>query len=233
MRWKRASRDAPQLLAAGRSAAKASTAVERAPPRMISRVTGWIDSGDDAEQIADHEIAFRHPRPFVEQPRGLVERLDVDLDDLAPSAVQRCERRRIGRRRPRSPKNTRWPASGTPSRSCRQCRRARRAAARAKTDRRRRRPPSTRERRQRVVDGEREHRDAVERAAGRHDAGGRDQAEARLEADDVVELAGTRPEPAVSVPSASGTRPAATATAEPELEPPGMSSASNGLRGMP
>ena len=34
--------------------------------------------------------------------------------------------------------------------------------------------------------------------------------------------AGTRPEPAVSVPSANVTRPRATATAEPELEPPGM-----------
>src|SRR5262249_58282241 len=39
--------------------------------------------------------------------------------------------------------------------------------------------------------------------------------------------AGTRPEPAVSVPSASGTRPAATATAEPELEPPGLRFGSN------
>ncbi len=32
--------------------------------------------------------------------------------------------------------------------------------------------------------------------------------------------AGTRPEPAVSVPKAKPTRPAATATAEPELDPP-------------
>ncbi|GCC48191.1 hypothetical protein chiPu_0032502, partial [Chiloscyllium punctatum] len=40
---------------------------------------------------------------------------------------------------------------------------------------------------QRVVDGEREHRDAVERAAGRHQPGIRDQPEARLEPDDVVE----------------------------------------------
>ena len=32
--------------------------------------------------------------------------------------------------------------------------------------------------------------------------------------------AGTRPDPAVSVPSAKGTSPAATATEEPELEPP-------------
>ena len=34
--------------------------------------------------------------------------------------------------------------------------------------------------------------------------------------------AGTRPEPAVSVPSAKSTKRAATATAEPELDPPGM-----------
>jgi hypothetical protein len=32
--------------------------------------------------------------------------------------------------------------------------------------------------------------------------------------------AGTRPEPAVSVPSANGTTPRATSAAEPELEPP-------------
>src|SRR3982751_2580900 len=43
--------------------------------------------------------------------------------------------------------------------------------------------------------------------------------------------AGTRPDPAVSVPSASGTSPAATATAEPELDPPGMRSPRNALRG--
>ncbi len=39
----------------------------------------------------------------------------------------------------------------------------------------------------------------------------------------LLRLAGTRPEPAVSVPSASGTMPAETATADPELEPPGIS----------
>ena len=35
-----------------------------------------------------------------------------------------------------------------------------------------------------------------------------------------LNAAGTRPEPAVSVPSASGTRPAPTATADPALDPP-------------
>ncbi len=42
--------------------------------------------------------------------------------------------------------------------------------------------------------------------------------------------AGTRPEPAVSVPSANATSPLATATADPELEPPAMYSGTTGLR---
>ena len=36
----------------------------------------------------------------------------------------------------------------------------------------------------------------------------------------LLNAAGIRPEPAVSVPRAKLTKPAATATAEPELEPP-------------
>ena len=49
----------------------------------------------------------------------------------------------------------------------------------------------------------------------------------------LLKPAGTRPEPAVSVPSASGAKPAATASAEPVLDPPGMSLSSNRLRQMP
>ena len=45
--------------------------------------------------------------------------------------------------------------------------------------------------------------------------------------------AGTRPEPAVSVPSENGTSPSATATADPELEPPGTSRASRAFGGVP
>ncbi len=45
--------------------------------------------------------------------------------------------------------------------------------------------------------------------------------------------AGMRPEPAVSVPSASGTSPRATATAEPELEPPLTRVGSQVLTGAP
>ena len=43
--------------------------------------------------------------------------------------------------------------------------------------------------------------------------------------------AGTRPEPAVSVPSAKAAMPRATATAEPDEEPPGTISGSSALRG--
>ena len=46
-------------------------------------------------------------------------------------------------------------------------------------------------------------------------------------------IAGTRPEPAVSVPSASVTIPAETAAPEPELDPPGTRVASSGARGTP
>ncbi|MGY4457108.1 hypothetical protein ACVWYI_001068 [Bradyrhizobium sp. LB13.1] len=49
----------------------------------------------------------------------------------------------------------------------------------------------------------------------------------------LLSIAGTRPEPAVSVPSDSGTSPAPTAVAEPELDPPGMRSSRIELRGMP
>ena len=45
--------------------------------------------------------------------------------------------------------------------------------------------------------------------------------------------AGTRPDPAVSVPSAKDTIPAATATAEPDDDPPGTRVGSNTLRGVP
>ena len=45
--------------------------------------------------------------------------------------------------------------------------------------------------------------------------------------------AGTRPDPAVSVPSAKSTIPAATATPEPDDDPPGTCAALNTLRGVP
>ena len=32
------------------------------------------------QQIADHEIALGDPRPLIEQPRGLIERLEIEFD---------------------------------------------------------------------------------------------------------------------------------------------------------
>src|SRR5438309_3882305 len=49
----------------------------------------------------------------------------------------------------------------------------------------------------------------------------------------LLKPAGTRPEPAVSVPREKLTRPVETATAEPELEPPGTKDGSNGFLGTP
>ena len=49
----------------------------------------------------------------------------------------------------------------------------------------------------------------------------------------LLKPAGTRPEPAVSVPSAKGTSPRETTTAEPELEPPLMRSSAKVLLGRP
>src|SRR4051812_49764266 len=48
-----------------------------------------------------------------------------------------------------------------------------------------------------------------------------------------LKAAGTRPEPAVSVPRAKSTMPRATATAEPELEPPLTLAGSYALRTAP
>lgn len=48
-----------------------------------------------------------------------------------------------------------------------------------------------------------------------------------------LKAAGTRPEPAVSVPSARSARPSATATAEPELDPPEIRAGSVAARTAP
>ena len=140
------------------------------------------------QQVADHQIALGDPRSFVEQPRGLVERFEIELDQRGAERGPALERLAIGLLR----------------RACRRRRSAGRCAARRAGAGRetRRAAPSGRSRENGsaasgpamaasavigVVDGEREHRDAIQRAAGRHHAGGRDQPEARLQPDDVVE----------------------------------------------
>jgi hypothetical protein len=64
-----------------------------------------------------------------------------------------------------------------------------------------------------------EDRHAIEAAAGRHHAARRHRAEEGFRPTIPFSAAGTRPDPAVSVPSASATMPRATATAEPGGRP--------------
>ena len=111
--------------------------------------------------------------------------------------------------------------------------RERHAAAGAPPGRAGARPPRPTSKPQCVGHRQAEDRHAVERTAGRHHALGAEQARRRLEPDDVTASAGTRPDPAVSVPRAKLTSPAATATAEPELEPPETYFGSKTLRQAP
>ena len=139
------------------------------------------------DQRARGDVALRHPGPVVKEARGFVERLDVDLHDRGAEAGQARERGLVG--------------GGRDLVAEEQALARHRHAdphARGHRSRRAERPWARigiggigaghgRERGEGIVDGEREHRDAIERAAGRHDARGGDQAEARLEADDVAQ----------------------------------------------
>ena len=66
-----------------------------------------------------------------------------------------------------------------------------------------------------VVERERKDRHAVQAAAGRHHTRGAHPASVGLSPTRLLKPAGTRPEPAVSVPSEKATSPRATTTAEP------------------
>ncbi len=78
-----------------------------------------------------------------------------------------------------------------------------------------------------------ERGDAVDARARRHHARHGSASRRPLQPDHAAHGCGHAPEPAVSVPRAMGTWPSATATADPDDEPPGTSAASNGLRGTP
>jgi hypothetical protein len=139
------------------------------------------------DQRARGEVALGHPRALVEEARSRVERLDVDLHDGRAEAPEPRERRLVGRGRYAIAEEQ--PLAGErradPHSRGHRAQRAERAHARigiggvgaghgCK-------------RGEGVVHGEREQRDAVEGAASGHDARGRHEPEARLEADDVAQ----------------------------------------------
>ena len=211
--------------------AKASAAVPCAPARMICRVTGCMDSRRRGDQRFDGEIALGDPRPLVEQPRRLVERLDVDFDDCSRRARQgasaphhrrrpKPDRRRTGAGREAERRAARPCGSGPTARTGRGRENGSAASGPAITFS--------------IVIASSTVSANTETQSSVRQAGTTPAVETRprlgLRPTILLKAAGTRPEPAVSVPSASGAMPAPTASAEPVLDPPGMSFGSNRLR---
>ncbi|MEI9901838.1 MAG: hypothetical protein WDN31_18965 [Hyphomicrobium sp.] len=84
-----------------------------------------------------------------------------------------------------------------------------------------------------IADRRREDRDDVLGAACGNDAARAVSPFVGFRPTILLNPAGTLPEPAVSVPSENETSPPATATAEPELDPPETCASLNTLDGMP
>ena len=138
------------------------------------------------QQIADHQIAFGDPRAFIEQPRGLIERLEIEFDQRGAERSPAHQRVAIG-------------LLGRLVAEEDQLAVARHAQPETPGNADRRQRPVTRKRigaigaghrrecRHGVIDRQREHRNTIQRPAGRHQPGGRDQPETRLQPDDIVE----------------------------------------------
>ena len=145
------------------------------------------------QQRAYCEVALGKPWALVEEARGLVERLDIDLDQHRAKLAKPLQGIVVDARGLAIAEEDALPGQRHTD--------ARTARHRLhNADRIRSRigigivgPGRHRKRRHRIVDGEREHRDAVERTARRHHAPGRDHAEARFQPDDVVERRGDTP----------------------------------------
>ena len=166
--------------------------------------------GMGIEERADRGVALGHPRAFVEQARGLQEGRQLDLDALAAQRLQLAHRFAEQALRLARCRRTADPA-GAARRSGRTLRlrsRSRRAAPGARRDRRRRRRPRPR--------APAAHpRRSVRRSTWSR-ASGRPAPSPVLDSSPHVGLwptrllkaAGTRPEPAVSVPRRSSPAPA-------------------------
>ena len=64
---------------------------------MIARVTGCSASGSRLDQRLGRGVALGDPRAFVEQPRDLGERREVELDDRERRAPRPLDVAREGR----------------------------------------------------------------------------------------------------------------------------------------
>ena len=139
------------------------------------------------QQIADHQIAFGDPRSLIEQPRGLIKRLEIEFDQRGAERGPALQRLAIGFLRGAVAEEDQLAVArhAEPELAGKRGHRAERPVARERIG-----AVGAGHRRQRrhgVVDGQREHRNAIQRPAGRHQPGVGDQPEARLQSDDVVE----------------------------------------------
>ena len=139
------------------------------------------------QQVADDKIAFGDPRALIEQPRGLIKRLEIEFDQRGAERCPALKRLAIGFLRGAVAEEDQLAVArhAQSQLAGKRGHRSQRPVARKRIG-----AVGSRHRRQRghrVVDGEREHRNAVQRPARRHQAGVGDQPEARLQSDDVVE----------------------------------------------
>ena len=142
------------------------------------------------EKIADDKIAFGDPRALVEQPRGLIKRLQIEFDQRGAERCPALKRLAIGFLRGAVAEENQLAVARHAETEffgkrghCSERPVARKRIGAVGSCHRRQRGHC-------VVDGEREHRNAVQRPACRHQTGVGDQPEARLQSDDVVEHRG-------------------------------------------
>ena len=139
------------------------------------------------ENIFQRGVAFGHPGALIEHPGNIVERREVEFDDLMAGLFENFQgcRKRAGLH------------LVAEEDARRRVRHADLEALLRHLQQRSRQEPGIgirsviaeggRIRGKGVIDGQREDRDRVERAAGRHHAAGRKSAECRLQADNVIE----------------------------------------------
>ena len=139
------------------------------------------------QQVADHQIAFGDPRPLVEQPRGLIKRFEVEFDQRGAERSPALERLAIGFLRGAVAEEDQLAVArhAEPELAGKRRHLSERPVARERIGAVG--AGHGGQRCHRVVHRQREHRDAIQRPARRHQPGVRDQPEARLQSDDVVE----------------------------------------------
>ena len=175
------------------------------------------------QERADGGVALGHPGALVQQRGRVEERRHVDLDEARAEPLQHLRRRRARppslahRRRSAGP-----AARGTPMTGCGGGSRRAPSAIGRENGSASSWPAITAIGPPGVVHRAGEHRDAVERAAGRHHAPGRHRADRRLQADDVVEARPARgPSPRCRCRARTPPARAPPPPPSPELDPPG------------